>query len=266
MKNVIFYFTGTGNSLKIARDIAAEIGETELVPIPQAMKKPADRWLAAETIGFVFPVYFEGPPIIVEELVERLKLNANPYIFAVCNCGGAFGTTLLAIDKLLQKKNTGLAFGTAIKMPGNYLPMYGAYPEAKQRQLFVGESEQIRTIAETIKARRTGLVMKDIFLINFLSSLFHPSFVKNARTWDKNFSANNRCNHCGTCSRVCPIGNIELKDGKPVWNHRCEQCFACIQWCPQEAIQCGKKSASRKRYHHPEIKLGDLIQSVEEKG
>jgi flavodoxin len=30
-KNIIFYFTGTGNSLKAAKDIASVLGDTELV-------------------------------------------------------------------------------------------------------------------------------------------------------------------------------------------------------------------------------------------
>jgi len=41
-----------------------------------------------------------------------------------------------------------------------------------------------------------------------------------------------------------------------------EQCLACIQWCPAEAIQYGKNTAAKKRYHHPEIKLSDMRNCV----
>jgi flavodoxin len=33
MRNIIFYFTGTGNSLWAAREIAAALGKTELAPV-----------------------------------------------------------------------------------------------------------------------------------------------------------------------------------------------------------------------------------------
>jgi MinD superfamily P-loop ATPase len=58
---------------------------------------------------------------------------------------------------------------------------------------------------------------------------------------------------------VCQVENIEMKDGKPTWLHHCEQCLACLQWCPQEAIQVGRKTEGRKRYHHPEITASDLM-------
>jgi flavodoxin len=33
MKNLIFYFSGTGNSLKVAKSVAGEIGDCGIVPI-----------------------------------------------------------------------------------------------------------------------------------------------------------------------------------------------------------------------------------------
>jgi len=34
--------------------------------------------------------------------------------------------------------------------------------------------------------------------------------------------------------------------------------MACIQWCPVEAIQVGKRTRGRRRYHHPEVTAHDL--------
>jgi MinD superfamily P-loop ATPase len=77
---------------------------------------------------------------------------------------------------------------------------------------------------------------------------------------DKDFWNDDRCNSCGLCAQVCLARNIELKKGKPVWKHNCEQCLACIQWCPQESIQFGKKTPAYERYHHPDIKLNDMME------
>lgn len=79
---------------------------------------------------------------------------------------------------------------------------------------------------------------------------------------DKPFFADAKCTSCGICEKICPAQNIKLVSGKPVWQHRCEQCFACIQWCPDEAIQYGKGTAKKKRYHHPEITLKEMLACV----
>ena len=77
---------------------------------------------------------------------------------------------------------------------------------------------------------------------------------------DKSFYADEKCTSCGICQRICPADNIVMTGGRPAWNHRCEQCFACLHWCPEESIQFGKKTADRKRYHHPEISLADMLE------
>jgi len=58
---------------------------------------------------------------------------------------------------------------------------------------------------------------------------------------------------------VCPVQNIALSAGRPVWSHRCEQCMACIHLCPVQAIQAGRKTERRGRYRHPSVQVADLI-------
>ncbi len=66
------------------------------------------------------------------------------------------------------------------------------------------------------------------------------------------------CNGCGTCLKVCPAGNIRMKDGRPEFLHACEMCFACDEWCPRSAIQHWGRAEGIK-YHHPEAKLMDML-------
>ncbi len=76
---------------------------------------------------------------------------------------------------------------------------------------------------------------------------------------DKKFYIDEKCNECGICEKVCISNNISMKDNKPTWNQNCEQCLACIQWCPTKAIQYGPKTINYERYHHPQIKLSEMI-------
>ena len=49
--------------------------------------------------------------------------------------------------------------------------------------------------------------------------------------------------------RRCPLNNITLQNGKPVWGQDCTHCMACICYCPTEAIEYSKKSLGKPRYH-----------------
>ena len=100
-----------------------------------------------------------------------------------------------------------------------------------------------------------------LWLKFFLSSIYRFSY-SSVSCMDKSFWADEKCTGCGICEKICPAQNISLMDGKPQWQHRCEQCFACLQWCPEEAIQYGKGTAKKKRYHHPEITLKDMLACV----
>lgn len=71
--------------------------------------------------------------------------------------------------------------------------------------------------------------------------------------------ADEKCNACAVCAKVCPVGNIVMEAKRPTWQHHCEQCLACLQWCPREAIQFGKKTPAYERYHHPEVRLKDMM-------
>jgi flavodoxin len=65
----VFYFSGSGNSLVVARDIAKEL-DGNLIPIPSIMDKTTIE-TDAEVIGIVFPVYyadFGGIPLINLEI------------------------------------------------------------------------------------------------------------------------------------------------------------------------------------------------------
>lgn len=264
MKNTIFYFSGTGNSLYIAKRLADQLGETELVPIAKANQQ-ADITAATETVGFVFPVYFWGLPEIVVNFVQKINLKKASHIFAVLSCGGVTGYAVNHLEELLKAKSKTLNVGCHIVMPGNYIiPSYYKYAYAdqgKRKILFEKANEKIREIASAIKEQRNMLKKNGVVLnliTRFVNRLF-PVFLGEVHSQDKKYHADDKCNACGTCEKLCPVNNIVLSEGKPHWQHNCQQCMACIQLCPQEAIQYGDQTAHKPRYLHPDISRKDII-------
>jgi ferredoxin len=259
MRTTLFCFSGTGNSLQVARDLASELGDTAVVSIPRAIREPL-RPDAADRIGIVFPVYAFGMPRIVVDFCSRLTPAQPAYIFGVATYGGVAGATLAQLQKRLAAGGLTLSAGFAVRMPGNYTPLYGAISARKQEKMFDRARERVREIAAAVKSGRPGRIEKSNPLANLvLSRLLYPSAISHFREADRSFRVNDRCNSCEICRKVCPVENIEMREGRPVWLHRCEQCMACLQWCPTEAIQFGRVTERRRRYHHPAVTARDLM-------
>jgi ferredoxin len=257
MKTTLFYFTGTGNGLKVARDLAQELGSTDIVNIAKIIDQTPD--LSADRIGIIYPVYAFGMPLIVTRFIQKLKANQDKYFFAIVTAGGLAGDTLGQNARLLRHQGIKLSAGFVIQMPGNYTPLYGAQPLNMQNKIFRKEERRIREIAPILRAKKASRIERGNFLLNFIFSGISRLATAVMHSEDKNFWVDDKCIGCDICLRVCPVNNIKFSDKKPEWLHRCEQCFACLQWCPKEAIQYGKNTSGRKRYQNPCVQLKDIL-------
>jgi len=294
MDSVIYYFSGTGNSLALAKEIAEKTG-AEAVPIPSVMGNKTIK-PGAGTIGIVFPVYHatfgrSGIPYLVRKFIDKLEDLDSAYIYAVCTHAGMPGKTAGNLDKILRSKGGELAAGFTVKMS---VP-YGAFvkignvlfntelrsdidKDNKKREILAGKWEKkLEILLPLINKREKakletpgkikGALMEPFFLLQKqmataryrqLSGLKSASFGELTLHADKGFVITDRCNGCGICSRVCPAGNIEMTSGKPVRLHRCENCSACFHWCPGEAVT-GEIVRYEKRYRNPAVKLSDVL-------
>lgn len=257
MKTVLCYFSGTGNSLSIAREIAAGLGDAELVHVAAALR--GDMLAGAERIGLVFPVYMWGLPLIIARFAERLSGLQGKYIFAVATMGGSAGLTLRQLDDILRKGGGHLACGFNLRMPSNYIPMHGAKPASVQAEMIAGAKLRVKEIVRRVSSGEDGYIEPGSLVSRLLSRMVYAMGSKRINGMDAKFFADSKCTSCGLCGEICPVGNIVLKDGRPSWLHHCEQCMACIQWCPVSAIQYGNATAGRARYRHPEVKASDLL-------
>ena len=98
-KNLIYCYSGSGNCLDIARNIAKKLGDTDIVMMRTAPAITDAR--EAERVGFVFPCYAGGLPGKVEEYVRNVAVGRSAYKFAVCSYAGYPGVGLSVIDSIV---------------------------------------------------------------------------------------------------------------------------------------------------------------------
>lgn len=256
MNASLYTYTGTGNSLWVARMLAARLGDASIAPISPAAGDASARPGAA--MGIIFPIHIWGVPRRVIEFVEILAKGPAPYTFAVAVNAGQVAATLLQLKKLMDAKGLTLSCGFEIAMPSNYIPWGGPGPKDKQIKRFTTAGEKIKMIADVVARREQRPVERGPLWQNILFTWLNRLAFPHVPSMDRSFRADDKCNFCGICKTVCPCRNIKLQAGRPVWLHHCEQCLACIQWCPAEAIQFGKKTPRYERYHHPEVTLSDM--------
>ncbi|HEX3001026.1 MAG TPA: EFR1 family ferrodoxin [Methanoregula sp.] len=258
MKTIIYYFTGTGNSLAAARTVAAVLGDCELVPIASLQNTPGDIVPAADRVGIVGPVYDFGLPTLVAEFARRLDLSKAGYSFGLLTMGGIGASALHQMSEIVQKKNGQPLDGAwVVRMPGNFVPLYSPPDGKKKEKLLADADARLRDIAGMIDK---GIAVRPGFapVSSLLKRLTYDGFIRQLHEADRQFVADENCTRCGTCSRVCPVKNIMMVEEKPVWQHHCELCMACLNLCPAKAIQWTEKTKGRGRYRHPDMKIADM--------
>lgn len=253
---MVFYFTATGNSLYVAKQL-----DEERLSIPQEMNKE-NRHYKAERIGIVCPLFeFEIPPL-VKDFIRDSEFEAG-YFYLVVTYGMHHGGVAERTHAWLESIGKPADYVNTIIMHDNALIVF----DMDQQRSVEAEKQvdaHIDAIRSDIAAKRAMVQQAPADEIDF-----YQNFV----AWIKKtgpmyafplYTVSESCVGCGTCTRVCPRGCIHLEDKRPVWDYsRCANCMACIQACPTKAIQfiTVKEPNPDARYRNPHIALKEIIQA-----
>lgn len=241
---MIFYFTGTGNSLYIAKRLG-ELTKDKTFSIAEIMAgKPMPEYNGS--VGLVFPTYAWVPPQMVLDFVAKYLVD-DIYFYAVASCAGSCGNLMQYIEK---SANRPLDAAFSVAMPNNDIIIGNVESEEQIQEKLANATNRVEKIAQVINERKTGVYDVSVGSYpSFKSGFIAPIYHKYASS-TKPFYAQDTCTACGKCAKVCPTQNIKVNK-KPIWGKDCTMCSACIHTCPTRSIQRGKGTKNKGRYTHP---------------
>jgi ferredoxin len=268
MGTEIYYFSGTGNSLHVARELQKRIPDTKLIPIVSLLNEENIE-TRSDTVGFVFPIHLAMAPRPVIKFLRKINLNSADYVFAAVTRIGTRHRAFKDLEKILKKKGKRLDAFFNLNMPSN---------DPKFKDFKAATAEEIADIELEVQNKldyiQNIVINKEIVCQNDTEftvsipafSVLSPFLPFLNKMFDYDFYADSKCTGCGTCEKVCLSGKIKMVDEKPVWQKdvKCFFCYACLNYCPVNAVQIKSTrtfktyTAENERYSHPYATVDDI--------
>lgn len=247
---MVIYFSGTGNSRFAAENIAKQLGD-ELLDVGQCIKSGAQDALHSDRPWVIAsPIYAWRMARVMENYLRTTKLSGSRDAYFVLTCGGEVGDAGKYAAELCAEIGLNYMGVLQVKMPENYIAMFDAPNSEKARSIVAKAKPLLQQGSELIRQGKPFPALKVGLLDRLKSGPVNEGFYKFYVKAD-DFFVTDACMGCGLCVSRCPLNNIQLRDGKPVWGKDCTHCMACICGCPTEAIEYGKKSQGKLRYQCP---------------
>jgi len=270
----IYYFSGTGNSLYVAKELQKLIPKSELIPIIKALRSDSIKTMG-NNVGFVFPCHGFTIPIPVKEFLKKVDLKSSNYFFAIATRGGTVFRGFPLINKYLSKQDKRLDASFIINMHSNdpKLENFKVPTMEEKKELEMSVLQKLKLIKNVIIHQKncqddiSGITFSRFGIFNYIMERLISFMVHHvAKKVKKYFYVDSKCTGCDICEKVCPSQKIILENNKPVWQNNidCYNCYACLNFCPEEAIQIYSKiwmksyTTKNKRYPHPFASIKDI--------
>lgn len=270
-KNIIFYYSGTGNSLSVAKRIGAYLYDTELIPMIKKHEIVIDK--DVESVGLVYPIYVNATPRVVLEFLKKHKEKFSGFVYSVATHGGIPGVAGLHHMNFMRKMGIQLNGYYEIKMINNtpkgvapkpfmHLEWENEIGSALIEEMLEKSGFLAQRVSNNIANKKSHFDIDLLSLSNKIKrTLMKPVWWATEKNPLKvDFILDDTCIGCGNCVSVCPTSRIELIDNQPQWvNDQCNCCYACFNFCPSQAIGVEHYTKKMGRYHHPEIDICEIV-------
>lgn len=247
---MVFYFTATGNSLHVAKEL-----DTHPVSIAQAIHSK-DKLYQANSIGIVCPVFGHEMPELVKAFLKESRFETG-YFYLLLTYGNRHGGAAELAKVYAEGLGIYPDYINTVLIADNFLPDFDM---EEQRLLDKKIDEQIDHIKSDLVERK-----------HFIASVTEQDRAAHREFLDRLAHAPNMfhdlyeitddCIGCGICTKVCPKKCFHMEGQKSIWNKTgCISCMACIHACPMLAIQLKMPEKNpRARYRNENVSLCEIV-------
>ncbi|MDE6352148.1 MAG: 4Fe-4S dicluster domain-containing protein [Muribaculaceae bacterium] len=250
---MIVCFSGTGNSLAVAKEVLKHLPNHSLYRLDHSNSACITEEMVEDNkVIWIFPTYSWGIPPVIKKAINSFNGNKDAVHHMITTCGDDIGNCASQWRKALEHRNfkTGCAF--SVQMPNTYVNMSGFDIDSPSLEDEKVERmpERVKLVCDTIKSY-AGLPIDDVVkgsIPGLKTSIVYPWF-KRFEMNPAKFRVNKEiCISCGLCASRCPLYNIEMGDKFPKWGNNCTMCLRCYHHCPTKAIDYAGKTIKKGQY------------------
>ena len=246
---MVLYFSATGNTEFIAKEIAKRIDDEAVNLLPRVKNQDLSPINSEKPFIICAPVYVCEIPRFMAKYLKNVDFTGSRDVYFILTSGGYCGPSGLLLKKIFKAKGMTCHGHAEFKMPRNYVAN-DDYPMLEKEQVeerILEATKYLDQVADDILAGKELTARRVTCFETMITLPFNPVWCKFKLT-AKGFHVEGSCAGCGKCAKLCPLNNIEIVDKKPVWGKNCTHCMACIANCPTNAIQYKNVTQKKEPY------------------
>lgn len=251
MKIQIYYFSGTGNTDFVVKELAKCLEKLGNVVSVDSCENTQYINNDYDVLGVAFPIHSSYAPKVFQEFLKKLPVANNIPFFGVVTSGYMAGDVLSLEGKKLKEKGyvpflyRNIVVGNNLHLP-ILCPLKVTRKEKLDKRL-PRINDQVLDIAAKVNSKTKDIRGNSIIGKSF--GILQRSIGKvHERINFKGFISDENCIKCGWCIRNCPTKNISVENNKVVFGNNCIVCMRCYSFCPKKAIQMTNKTKNLEKY------------------
>jgi len=240
----IYYFSGSGNTLKVANKVKESFEKHELICELIKMEDLSNGVLVedlvnVEYIGLMFPVAIQSTFPLVWDFIEKLPQVNNQKIFMIDTMEAFSGGIVGPLKKSLKLKGYECVGALELKMTSSIQTKEIDKQKLHDKNLVaINDVEKFidKLLVGKTRWRRIPILSDWMRHISVGKGIW----VKHSQKLEIDHEA---CVHCKMCIRDCPVKALDYISEKVVIDHnKCNSCMRCVHHCPVDAFSLeGKK-------------------------
>lgn len=248
---LIFYFSGTGNSKRIAlwfSELAIDKGiSCDTVDISNVNSRSWQKMNPDCLIVIISPVHGFNFPKITLDFIRAFPKGKNR--IALMNTRGSVkigkwitpgltGIAFMVSSLILKRKGYRIVGQIPFDMPSNWISIHPAIREKMANCILDKNYSRVKKHFERIYAGKSDFASRKEVIQDVLISPVAVAYYLIGRFFlAKSYYASYKCTNCNLCIKQCPVKAIKKVNKRPYWTLKCESCMKCMNNCPVNAIE-----------------------------